>query len=392
MSTPFAVSFLDSQAEIPASLWDACFPLPLEGRWWYEVLEQSGLEDQFTFRYALLRLAGRDVGIAPLFLMDVPLDIVTPDFLLPLTTLLGRIAPSLMRQRTLFVGSPCSDEGAVGLMSGIDRRGALMCLQQALDKEARRLRAPMLVWKDFPSHYLEDLGWVAAKAGLFAMTSYPGTVAVLPSRNREDFFAAMKGSRRQKLKRKLRISAKRVDLDTAVVSHPDAFVLDEIFGLFRQTYERSATKFERLNPKFFEVMAALPHAYFLILREASSGDMVAFMLCLEMSGLIINKFIGLDYARPKEWSLFFRLWEAALDWSLARGASAIQSGQTGYAPKMEMGHVLVPLKNYCRHQNPVMQFLYAALSRTVSWETLDPALAHYANADTERDTSVASSK
>jgi hypothetical protein len=387
MSTPFAVSFLDSQAEIPASLWDACFPLPLEGRWWYEVLEQSGLEDQFTFRYALVRQDGRAVGIAPLFLMDVPLDIVTPDFLRPLTALLGRFAPSLMRQRTLFVGSPCSDEGTVGLVPGIDRRGALLCLQRALDKEARRLRAPMLVWKDFPSSYRDDLGWVAAKTGLFAMTSYPGTVAVLPSRNREDFFATMKGSRRQKLKRKLRISAQRADLHTAVVSHPDACVLGEIFGLFRQTYERSATKFERLNPRFFELMAALPHAYFLTLRETASGDMVAFMLCLEMGGLIINKFIGLDYARPKEWSLFFRLWEAALDWSLARGASAIQSGQTGYAPKMEMGHVLVPLKNYCRHGNPVMQFLYAALSRTVSWETLDPALALYSG-DQEKQESV----
>ena len=384
MSAPFTVAFVASQAAISSALWDACLPPPLEGRWWYETLERSGLEDQFTFRYALVRQGGQDVGIAPLFLMDVPLDIVVPKALLPLATLLRRIAPSLLRQRTLFVGSPCADEGSVGLLPGVDRRNALLSLQRALDREARRLRAPMLVWKDFPRSYADDLGWVADSAGLFSMTSYPGTVAELPSRDKEDFFASMKGSRRRQLKKKLRTSAEQAALAAAVVQHPEGSVLDEIFGLFWQTYEHSTTKFERLNRQFFELIGAHPHAYYLTLREAASGDMVAFMLCFDMGECIINKFIGLDYTRPKDWSLYFRLWEAALDWSLARGASAIQSGQTGYAPKMEMGHRLVPLTNYCRHQNPIIQRIYSFFSKTIGWETLDPALARYASEHRER--------
>ena len=125
-------------------------------------------------------------------------------------------------------------------------------------------------------------------------------------------------------------------------------------------------------------MAALPQAFFLTLREAATGDLVAFMLSFDMGGRIINKYIGLDYTRPKEWSLYFRLWEAALDWSLARGASAIQSGQTGYAPKMEMGHRLVPLSNYCRHQNRIIHRLYAAVAKGIAWKTLDAALGRYA--------------
>ena len=59
MSTgALSIRFVGSQAEIPAALWDACFPPPLEGRWWYETLEASGLEDQFTFAYAVIEQDG----------------------------------------------------------------------------------------------------------------------------------------------------------------------------------------------------------------------------------------------------------------------------------------------------------------------------------------------
>ncbi|MDR3640482.1 MAG: GNAT family N-acetyltransferase [Humidesulfovibrio sp.] len=377
MNASPSIEILSSEAEIEPSLWEACFPPPLEGRWWYRALENSGLEAQFVFRYALLRDKGREVGIAPLFQMDVPIEIVMPEAVLPLFAIPGRLFPSLLTQRTLFVGSPCADEGHVGLLPGVDRRDMLLCLQQALAAEARRLGAPMLVWKDFPDSWRSDLVWLADQAGLFPMVSYPGTLADLPGPDKADYFAALKGTRRHILRKKLRWSAERVEVLVEDVQHPEGRVLEEIFGLFWQTYERSATKFERLDRRFFEQMAALPLAHFLTLRETGSGDMIAFMLCFDQGKLVINKFIGLDYARPKEWLLYFRLWEAVLDWSLSRGSRAIQSGQTGYGPKIEMGHALVPLTNYCRHRNPVMHQIYKAVARSVTWGTLDSVLGRY---------------
>ncbi len=377
MRNALSVELLPSEAEIPASLWDACFPPPLEGRWWYHALENSGLEDQFTFRYALLREGERAVGIAPLFLMDVPIDIVVPKAVLPLFRVPGRLIPSLLTQRTLFVGSPCADEGSIGLLPGVDRRAMLLCLQQSLEAETRRLRVPMLVWKDFPDSFGADMNWLAGQAGLFPMVSYPGTLVELPGPDKANYFASLKGSRRHQLRKKLRLSAERVSVRVEDVRHPEGPVLKEIFGLFWQTYERSATKFEQLGRHFFEHMSALPLSHFITLRESDSGDMIAFMLCFDMGGHVINKFIGLDYARPKEWLLYFRLWEAAVDWALSRGVASIQSGQTGYAPKIEMGHRLVPLTNYCCHRNPVLHRIYKAVAKGISWSTLDSSLGKY---------------
>jgi hypothetical protein len=61
----YRVEFLETASEIPNWLWDVCFQPPAEGRWWYETLDQSGIEDQFTFFYELIEHLRRPVGIAP---------------------------------------------------------------------------------------------------------------------------------------------------------------------------------------------------------------------------------------------------------------------------------------------------------------------------------------
>ena len=71
---PYEVEFLKTASQIPNDLWEACFQPPAEGRWWYETLDQSGIEDQFTFFYGLIKHLGRPVGIAPVFVMDLPVE------------------------------------------------------------------------------------------------------------------------------------------------------------------------------------------------------------------------------------------------------------------------------------------------------------------------------
>jgi predicted N-acyltransferase len=168
-----------------------------------------------------------------------------------------------------------------------------------------------------------------------------------------------------------------------IVQRPDAKTLDDIFGLFRQTYERSTEKFERLNHKFFEVFAKKQAALFIILREKVTGEMIAFMLCFDMGERLINMYIGMDYSRPKEWMLFFRLWEAAVDLALSRGFTSIVSGRSSYEAKIETGHKLVPLNNYCRHRNILLHTIYRIVAQRVDWASLDGALARFLKAHPE---------
>jgi hypothetical protein len=56
------------------------------------------------------------------------------------------------------------------------------------------------------------------------------------------------------------------------------------------------------------------------------------------------------------------------------GASELQSGQTGYQVKLDLGHELVPLTNYCKHPNRTVHWLFAAVTRRVDWASLDEDL------------------
>ena len=376
----YQVEFFETASQIPDDLWEACFQPPAEGRWWYETLDQSGIEDQFTFFYGLIKHLGRSVGIAPVFAMDLPIEQVAPQQFLRLLRLVGKIVPSVLSQRTLFVGSPILDEGRVGLIPHVNRREVLLSLQLALEMKANELRAPLIVWKDFPESSSGDLNWLSRQRRLFRVISFPNTVVEFPSLRKEDYFAAMKGTRRRKLKTKLKRSREQVALGVEIVQYPDAKTLDDIFGLFWQTYEKSPTKFERLNRKFFEVIAEKAATLFIILREETTGEMIAFMLCFDLGKRLVNMFIGMDYNRPKEWMLFFRLWEAAVDLALARGFSAIVSGRSSYEVKIEVGHKLVPLNNYCRHRNVFSHGIYCILAHRVDWASLDETLARFLKA------------
>ncbi len=291
--------------------------------------------------------------------------------------------PSLLYQRTLFIGSPCSDEGRVGMVSSADRLQVLHCVHQGLIAKAAEYDAPMRVWKDVPAEYDAELATFIKTEKLFRLVSYPGTVVKLGGHDKSAYLASLKASRRNKLKKKLRLAAD-IPLDISVIQRPDAQTIDEMFELFWHTYEKGATKFERLNRSFFELISRYPNAYFVVIRASATGDMVAFALCFAVDNKgfkkIINKFIGIDYSRPKQWFLYFRLWEAVVDWAYTIHADHIQSGQTGYAPKIELGHELVALTNYCSHRNKWMHRIFTTAARLVNWNTLDADLAEFVRA------------
>lgn len=375
---PYAIRWLRRTGEIPEALWERCFPPPLEGRWWYEALERAGLESQFEFLYGLIESRGEAVGIAPAFLMDLPLDLVAPD---PIARLLPYIPP-LRSQRTLFAGSPCADEGTVGLLPGVALGEVAPAIQAALEEAAAARRCSMVVWKDFPETDWGALESLSRERGLFRVISFPNTrMEVGECRNFDDYLKTLNADHRRVLKKKLRRSHALGELEVSVAQRPGVAELEEIFGLFWQTYNKGKTKFERLTPEFFHEIARAEPAWFVMLRDpAAGGRMVAFNLVFLLGRRLINKFIGLDYAYGGEWYLYFRLWEALASWGTGLGAREFQSGQTGYTAKLDIGYKPKPLNNYCRHRNRLLNAALGRVARCISWNTLDEDLAPYVKA------------
>ena len=92
----YEVEFLKKASQLPDELWETCFQVPGEGRWWYEALAQSGIEEQFTLFYGLIKQLGGPVGIAPVFVMDIPFEQLAPQEFLRVLRLIGKIVPSVL--------------------------------------------------------------------------------------------------------------------------------------------------------------------------------------------------------------------------------------------------------------------------------------------------------
>lgn len=376
----FSVRWVSSVAAIPDDLWERCFPPPLEGRWWYAALEQAGLEDQFEFLYGVIEADAEPVGIAPAFLMDVPLDLVAPPLIARLLRGAGRLWARLRYQRTLFVGSPCADEGTVGLLPGFDLAQVVPAIQGELESLARRRGVSMIAWKDFPEEATPGLAPLVSQCGLFPAVSYPGTRMPLGGGDFEGYLKQLNATHRQKLRRKLRASQAMGPLELTFCQHPEEASLKELFDLFWQTYERGKTKFERLNLAFFRALAADDHTWFVTARDPGTGRLVAFRLSFLVGSRMINKFIGQDYRYTGNWYLYFRLWEFEVDWAARYGVLELQSGQTGYSAKFDVGLRPIPLTNYCLHRNRMLHRLFARIARDITWSTLDEDLKVYVEA------------
>ena len=371
---PLRVHWCASSNDIPGEAWQRCFPPPLEGLWLYAALEQSGLQEQFSFSYAVVRRGTEIVAIAPVFTAVLPISLIAPRLVDLALSLGGPLLRHLRFQKTLFVGCPCADEGTVGIAPGVRLAEVAPTLQRALWERAAECGAASLVWKDFPESSWPDLRALSREAGLCEAVSYPGTRISNIGPDFEAYLARLSGNRRHNLRKKLRLSRDHVDVEVELVTMPDPTLLAEIWRLFQTTYERATTRFERLTETFWEIVSREAQSRCIILRERSSGKAVAFMLAIVQGKRAINKFIGLDYGFGSKAYLYFRLWEEFMRFAIAAGAEEVQSGQTGYRAKLDVGHELVPLSNFFRYRNPLIQMLAAFLAKRISWSSLDEDL------------------
>ena len=84
--------------------------------------------------------------------------------------------------------------------------------------------------------------------------------------------------------------------------------------------------------------------------------------------------------RYSYWYLYFRLWEAECEWGMRMGATEIQSGQTCYTPKFDIGLRPIPLRHYCVHRNSLMNRALRWVAQDIDWSSLDDGLKEYAQA------------
>ena len=329
------------------AIWESSFAGRITDHRYYE-LTQDTLGAQFEHRYLLLKGAdGTTRAVQPVFIVLQDLVTGLPRLFRQVVERVRRRFPGFLKLRMLMVGSSAG-EGDLGRDVGTGEvTWTAQALGEVLAPLGRKLRATLIVFKDFPAAYrgvLEPL----KRSGFTRVPSMPATGLTLDFETFEEYLTKrLSHAYRKNLRRKFRKAAQGVPLAFDVVSDVTPWV-DQLVPLYRAVFGRSELKFEELNAEYLsELGRRMPdRARFLLWRE---GDrIVAFACCLVHNGVLKDNYIGLDYSIALERHLYFVTWRDTVIWALESGCHTYHSAPLNYDPKLHFRMHLEPLDLYAR--------------------------------------------
>jgi hypothetical protein len=360
-------------------VWVAGFEeYPVDHRY-YEIVHES-LRDQFAHYYLLLKDAGGVTRAAQPFLI-VSQDLAT-GMPLVIRKILARIRsrfPGFLKLRMLMVGCSAGEGDIVLEKESRDISWTVDALKNSLTPVARRLKAMLIVFKDFPKIYRPSLD----RLRQFGYTRVPSMPATKLDLNFPDFESYLKTrigyTTRKNLRRKFRKTENR-SIECEVVTDISPYV-DEVFPLYRQTLERSELKFEELTPWYLCELGRRMNdrARFLLWRH--EGRIVAFASSIVYNGVLRDNYIGLDYSVALEYHLYFVTWRDTIIWALKNGIHTYHSAPLNYDPKYHFRMELEPLDLYVRAPNNWLNLIFKRVLPLLEPTRYDPVIRKFPNAN-----------
>src|SRR5437868_11791544 len=301
---PQGVAKLVTLAELKnCDAWPRAFQNKCQDHRYYEIVEETLLENDFEHHYLRLEDASGNVrAIQPVFFVRQNLVEGVPGKVRSVVDRIRKIFPRFLTMRVLMVGCGAGT-GDLGACDETDKAWTANALHASLRIFAKQNKASLVVLKDFPANYRSELETFSS-AGYVRIPSMPMTRLPLHFENWDEYFRTLSKATRKDLRRKFRKAGRAAKIEMEVVSEIAPFI-DEIYPLYLAVHERSPLKFETLTKDYFLAVAKrMPErARFFIWRQ--SGKVVAFSFCLICGEAIYDECIGLDYSVALDLHLYF---------------------------------------------------------------------------------------
>jgi predicted N-acyltransferase len=288
-----------------------------------------------------------------------------------------KIFPRFLTMRVLMVGCGAGT-GDLGACNEKDEPWVANALQATLRTYARRNKASLVVFKDFPASYRSPLE-VLRSNGYARIPSMPMTRLSLSYANWDEYFSTLSKATRKDLRRKFRKAERARKIEMEVVNDITPWV-DEMYPLYLAVHERSPLKFETLTKDYFRTVAQqMPdRARFFIWRQ--NGKIVAFSFCLVCGDAIYDECIGLDYGVALDLHLYFYTLRDIICWALQQRLKYYYSNPLNYEPKLRLDCELVPLDLYVMHTNRLLNPIFRRVIKYLGPTRHDPVLREFPNA------------
>jgi hypothetical protein len=357
------------------SHWRTAFAQERKDYRFYELLEDT-LKD-FKYGYLIIEDNRTVCAIQPYFLIDQDLLAGLSGRVRKFIAGIRRLWPRFMYARTLMVGCAAGEGHLDGDESSQFANAEL--LARSLPQIASELNCAMIVLKEFPARYRAPLQCLR-HAGFTRVPSMPMTTLSIDYRNFEDYLSNKLSPRtRETLRRKLRAAGRALPPITMSVVDDVTAVIDKVYPLYENVFERSPLQFEKLTREFLcEIGQRMPDKVrFFIWRQNSS--IIAFALCMVQDDGIWHEYVGFDYSVAFKLYLYYRVFHDIIEWAIANNYKRFYSGSLNYDPKWHLRQSLYPVDLYVRHTSDPINALVRRLLPLMEPTRSDPILPNFHN-------------
>jgi len=380
VATSFGRAVVASQVpEVDAETWAAGLQHQANDHRYYE-LTKHALGHQFEHYYLLLQdRTGKTRAIQPFLMVNQDLVTGMPKAFRRGIDKIRQKFPAALVMRMLMVGCSAGEGHLVRDKETGSVEWVAQALSEALHPVARKLKAAMIVMKDFPKSYRKQLRPMK-KSGYARVPSMPGSRLDINFKSFDEYLQTkLSHKTRKNLRSKYRKAAAGAALTMEVVSDVEPHI-DELFPLYQQVLERSQYKFEELTkPYFVEISRRMgERALFFIWRQ--NGKAVAFSSCAGHEGVLRDHYIGLDYKVALDCHLYFVTFRDIVTWAIENKYHTYYSAPLNYEPKYHLRHDLVPLDLYVRTSWNWINPLFRAVVPYLEPTRYDPMIRKFANA------------
>lgn len=374
--TPLTVEVV-SRAELEScAVWRAMFADQRKDHRYYEIVEDT-LREGIEYKYFAIRdAAGAVQAIQPFFLIDQDiLEGIRPERRL-WAPVIRRIWPRFLKLRTLMVGC-AAGEGHLAHADGLPASSVAAVLAHGIVSHAKTLGAGLVLLKEFPAAERDALECFL-KAGFCRAPSMPMTVLDIDYDNFDAYaVSAMSGNARRHFRKNLKAAGgERLRMS---VTSDVAGLIDDIYPLYLQVYQRSGQHFEKLTRDYFRLLGERMRDKVVFHLWHRGNRLVAFSMCMVQGDRLVSEYLGFDYAVALQLHLYHRVVRDVIAWGIERGYKSIGSSGLNYDPKLHMGHRLDPIDLYARHVSPLVNTAFRVVLPWLQPVRYDATLKKFPN-------------
>lgn len=242
-------------------------------------------------------------------------------------------------------------------------------------KQTQAKRYPFLIVKDIPfdspllskedNAYSRQFADELEKQGFLIVEGQALAWLPVDYSDETDYLGRLSGSRRKDLKRKLK---KRSDVEVRILSGGDpsfdeSETLEQYYRLYLNVFNQSEIHFDLLSKDFFRGLLQDKSAGTVIFTYHRENSLIGYNICFVRNGVLIDKYIGLEYPAARECNLYFLSWFENLNYALEKGLKTYVAGWTDPEIKSYLGARFTFTRHAVYIRNPVLRFVLSRFKR-----------------------------